>query len=130
MGFTVFRTVMTVLICLFLLFLFWVPSEYLVRVSDEAQALIEQANAALLRSDPRAAEQSCDALLLLYGNNEMRLERFLNHASIDAFGSALEVARAALTVNDTNAALEALAEAASELDRIRGIELFSPNSLF
>ena len=130
MGFTVFRTVMTVLICLFLLFLFWVPSEYLVRVSDEAQALIEQANAALLRSDPRAAEQSCDALLLLYENNEMRLERFLNHASIDAFGSALEVARAALTVNDTNAALEALAEAASELDRIRGIELFSPNSLF
>lgn len=130
MGFTVFRTVMTVLICLFLLFLFWVPSEYLVRVSDEAQALIEQANAALLRSDPTAAEQSCDALLLLYENNEMRLERFLNHASIDAFGSALEVARAALAVNDTNAALEALAEAASELDRIRGIELFSPNSLF
>lgn len=129
MGFSVFRTVMTVLICLFLLALFWLPSRYLMRVSDEAQRDIEQAKAALYAADPVGAGAACDRLSALYDAHALRLERFLNHACIDAFGSAIAVARAALYSGDPKAAVEALAESEALLERIRGIELFSPNSL-
>lgn len=129
MGFTVFRTVMTVLICLFLLALFWFPSQYLLHVSDQAQASIGQAKQALLASDADAAFAPCGELLALYDAHALPLERFLNHASIDDFGSALAVAHAALLADDPAAAIEALTEAESLLERIRGIELFSPNSL-
>ena len=129
MGFTIFRAVMTVLIVLCLLALFWFPSQYLKRVSADAQTLIDRAQDALLTNDPVEAFASCEALLLLYEQNAQKLERFLNHACIDDFGSALSVAHAALSMNDGNAAIEALAEAETLLARIRGIELFSPNSL-
>ena len=129
MGFSVFRTVMTVLIGLFLLALFWFPSQYLLRLSEQLQAEIDDAETALLSSDPDAAKAHCAALGSLYEQHEKKLERFLNHACIDDFGSAIAVADRALAVGDTNTALAALAEAESLLARIRGIELFSPNSL-
>ena len=129
MGFTIFRAVMTVLFCLLLLALFWFPSQYLVRICTQALERIEEAKAALLYNDPAAARPPCDALCALYAENELALERFLNHESIDAFGSALSLAQAALTVGDTAAAYESLTEAESLLVRLRGIELFSANSL-
>ena len=42
MGFTVFRTVMTILICCFLLLLFVLPSAYLKAFSEDAEALLYQ----------------------------------------------------------------------------------------
>ena len=129
MRFIVFRIVMTVLIGLFLLALFWLPSQYLTRICEQAQTEIDRARNALLSSDPNAAAAPCDALLALYERHAPALERFLSHADIDAFGSALSVARAALSVGDFSAAVEALTEAEALLVRIRGIERFSPNSL-
>ena len=129
MGFTVFRTVMTVLICLFLLFLFWFPSRYLQQVADEAETLIDRTKQSLLRSDSNDALESCSALLALYDDNALVLERFLNHACIDSFGSAIAVAQSALQSSDPSSAYEALTEAESVLERILGIERFSPNSL-
>lgn len=129
MGFSVFRACMTVLIVLLLLLLFLVPSQYLVRVSDAAQDELTRAKAALLASDLPEAQAACDALSNLYDDNALALERFLNHASVDSFGAALHAADTALSVGDASAAIEALAEAETILERIRAIELFSPNSL-
>ena len=129
MKFSVFRALMTAGFCLLLLFLFLAPSRFLLRVSDRAEAYIADAERALRASDPETAAVACDALIKLYDDNALALERFLNHACVDAFGCALSVARAALSVGDGDAAIEALAEAKTVLARIRGIELFSPNSL-
>lgn len=129
MGFSMFRAVMTIAFCLLLLTLFIVPSRFLIKVSDQAEAYLDGAVNALLASDFETARTSCDALLALYDDNAKALERFLNHSAVDAFGSALSVARATLPMGDTGASIEALAEAKTVLTRIRGIELFSPNSL-
>ena len=129
MGFSIFRGVMTALFCLLLLFLFLVPSQYLVRVSDRAQESIDRAKAAILAGDPAGAAAPCGTLLALYDEHALALERFLNHEAVDAFGSALAIANASLSVGDADAAYTALTEAEALLTRIRGIELFSPNSL-
>ena len=129
MGFSLFRALMTIAFCLLLLTLFIVPSRFLTELSDRAEAYLDDAENALLASDFEAAQTSCDALMALYHDHALALERFLNHSAVDAFGCAIGVAAAALPAGDTCAAVEALAEAKSILARIRGIELFSPNSL-
>ena len=129
MGFTVFRTCMTIAICLFLIALFIFPSQALCRFADEAERRISLAKNALLGGDPAAAETECHALKELIGERMPVLERFLNHASVDALDASLAVAYAAVRVGESGAAIEALAEAESLIERLRGIELFSPNSL-
>ncbi len=129
MGFTVFRTVMTILICCFLGLLFLLPSAYLDRFYSETDALIGQAEAALCLGDLKAAAPECAALCRLVRERMPALERFLNHADIDGLDAALCVAECAVRANESGAAAEALAEARSILVRIRGIEHFSWNSL-
>lgn len=129
MGFSVFRICMTILICLFLLTLFLVPSAYLDRFSSEADALIDAAERAILSGDLSAAGPYCAALFSLVRERMPALERFLNHATVDALDAAVAVADCAVRAGDAGAAAEALAEARSVLVRIRGIELFSWNSL-
>ncbi len=129
MGFTIFRTTVTLLICAFLVLLFLLPSAILRRFSEEAGALIGGAETALLGGDPEAARAHCAALKALVRGRMPVLERFLNHASIDALDAAAAVADCAARADDTGAAAEALAEARSILVRIEGIELFSWNSL-
>ena len=129
MGFTIFRTTVTLLICAFLVLLFLLPSSILRRFSEEADALIGDAETALLGGDPEAARAHCAALKALVRDRMPVLERFLNHASIDALDAAAAVADCAARADDTGAAAEALAEARSILVRIEGIELFSWNSL-
>ena len=129
MGFTIFRTTVTLLICAFLVLLFLLPSAILRRFSEEADALIGDAETALLGGDPEAARAHCAVLKSLVRDRMPVLERFLNHASIDALDAAAAVADCAARADDTGAAAEALAEARSILVRIEGIELFSWNSL-
>ena len=57
------------------------------------------------------------------------LERFLNHSNVTALTSAFGIAYAAVRIGDCSAAYEALADAETALERLKGIELFSPNSL-
>ena len=129
MGFSVFRGITTTAICILLLALFIVPSRFLRQISDRADVYMDETENALRSDNFEAAQAACDALLQLYEDNALALERFLNHGVIDAFGSAVAVTHAAISQHDANAALETLAEMKSLLARIRGIELFSPNSL-
>ena len=129
MGFTVFRTTMTILICAFLVLLFLLPSAILRRFSEQADSLIDEAEAALLSGDPEAAGPHCAVLKTLVREQMPVLERFLNHESVDALDAAVSVADCAVRAGDAGAAAEALAEARSILVRIEGIELFSWNNL-
>ena len=129
MGFTIFRSSMTILICCFLVLLFVLPSAILRQFSEQADALIEQAEDALLSGDSGAAEPYCRALFKLMRERMPVLERFLNHANVDALDARIAVADFALRAGDAGAAAEALAEARSVLVRIEGIELFSWNNL-
>ena len=129
MGFTIFRTAMTILICGFLVLLFLLPSAILSRFSAQADKLIEKAENALISGDPASAAPCCAALMALVREQMPVLERFLNHASVDALDACAAVADCAVRANDPGAAAEALAEARSILVRIEGIELFSWNNL-
>ena len=129
MGFTVFRTAATILICLLLLFLFFFPSRYLDRLANEAEALIAEAQDALYLNDPITAHEACVKLVALSEKHMPALERFLNHSNVDTLAGSFAVAEAALRVGDAGAAGEALAEALTMLSRLRGIEQFSPNNL-
>ncbi len=129
MGFTIFRTAMTILICGFLVLLFLLPSAILGRFSAQANELIDKAENALLSGDREAAALHCGALFRLVRDRMPVLERFLNHASIDALDACVAVADCAVRADDPGAAAEALAEARSILVRIEGIELFSWNNL-
>ena len=129
MGFTIFRAVMTILICCFLVMLFLLPSAMLKAFSAQADEWIGQAENALLAGDPEAAEPYCAALRDLVRERMPVLERFLNHESIDALDARIAVADFTLRTGDAGAAAEALAEARSILVRIEGIELFSWNNL-
>lgn len=129
MGFSIFRACMTVLFCLLLLGLFIVPSQTVKAFSDEAERQIAIAERALQSNDLPEAERACGALCALMDNNMLALERFMNHEIVDALGAAFEIAYAAVRIGDAHAAFEALAEAGTTLERLCGIELFSPNSL-
>ena len=129
MGFTIFRTVATILICLLLAALFFFPSQTLCRFADDAEAHLNAAQAALIRRDLAAAETECRALVSLIDERMPALERFLSHAGVDALDGSFHVAHAAAEIGEAGAAYEALAEARSILERLKGIELFSPNSL-
>ena len=129
MGFTIFRTCATAAICLLLAALFLFPSLTLRRFSDDAETHLAQAKDALLRRDLVAAESECRALVLLLGDRMPALERFLSHAGVDALDASLRAAYAAAEIGDAGASFEALAEAESILERLKGIELFSANSL-
>ncbi len=129
MGFTIFRAAMTALICCFLVMLFLLPSAVLREFSAQADALMEQAENALLLGDPEAAKPYCAELRDLVCDRMSMLERFLNHESVDALDARVAVADFALRTGDAGAAAEALAEARSILLRIEGIELFSWNNL-
>lgn len=129
MGFSIFRTTMTILICCFLVLLFLLPSAILVRFSEQADAWIDAAEAALMNDDPGAAAPYCAALSALVREQMPVLERFLNHSGIDALDARLAVADCTVRCNDVGAAAEALAEARTILARLRGIELFSWNNL-
>ena len=67
MGFTIFRTTMTILICGFLVMLFLLPSAILKAFSAQADEWIEQAENALLNGDTEAAAPYCAALRELTG---------------------------------------------------------------
>lgn len=129
MGFSIFRTAATILICIFLILLFVLPSAYLDRFSEDAGALIDSAESALIAGNTADAQPFCAALFSLVRERMPALERFLNHADIDALDACVAVADCAVRANEAGAAAEALAEARSILVRIRGIELFSWNSL-
>ena len=129
MGFTVFRTVMTILICCFLVMLFLLPSAILKEFSAQASEWLDAAEAALLNGDPDAAAPYCTALNELMRDRMPVLERFLNHESIDALDACFAIADLSVRARDVCAAVEALAEARSILVRIEGIELFSWNNL-
>ncbi len=129
MGFTIFRTCATAAICLLLVALFIFPSLTLRRFADEAEAHLAQAKDALLLRDLDTAETECFALTALIDDRMPALERFLSHAGVDALDAAFRAAHAAARIGEAGAALETLAEAESILERLKGIELFSPNSL-
>lgn len=129
MGFTIFRTTATAAICLLLAALFVFPSLCLKRFADEAEAHLENAQDALLMHDLDTAETECAALAALIDERMPALERFLSHAGVDALDASFRIAHAAVRVGEAGAAFEALAEASSILERLKGIELFSPNSL-
>ena len=129
MGFTIFRTVATTAICLLLIALFLFPSLCLRRFADEAETHLARAKDALLLRDLGTAETECCALVALIGERMPALERFLSHAGVDALDASFRIAHAAVTVGEAGAAYEGLAEAESILERLKGIELFSPNSL-
>lgn len=129
MGFTIFRATMTALICCFLVMLFLLPSAFLRDFSAQADEWIGQAENALLSGDAEAAKPYCAALRNLMCERMPVLERFLNHAGIDALDARIAVADFTLRAGDAGAAAEALAEARSILVRIKGIELFSWNNL-
>ncbi len=129
MGFTIFRRCMTLLICVLLLMLFIFPSQTLCRFADEAETRIARVQDALLIGDFAAAARESRALTELIDARMPALERFLNHASVDALDAGFRVAYAAVCIGDGSAAFEALAEARSVLERLKGIELFSFNSL-
>lgn len=129
MGFTVFRAVMTILICCFLLLLFVLPSAYLKAFSEDAEALLSAAETALIRGDSDAAAPYTDALADLVRERMPVLERFLNHTNVDSLDTSVAVAHCAVRAGEPGTAAEALAEARSILERIRGIELFSWNNL-
>lgn len=129
MGFSIFRTTMTILICCFLVMLFLLPSAILKAFSEQATGLIDAAEDALMRDDPGAAEPYCIELSALVRERMPTLERFLNHESVDALDARLAVADSTVRCGDVGACLEALAEARSILVRIEGIELFSWNNL-
>ncbi len=129
MGFSIFRACMTVTICLLLLALFLFPSGMLRSFADEAEAHIRRAGDALLQHDEAAAERECSALCALAQRSVPALERFLNHSNVTALTSAFGIAYAAVRIGDCSAAYEALSDAETALERLKGIELFSPNSL-
>ena len=129
MGFTIFRTTVTLLICAFLVLLFLLPSAILRRFSEEAETLLSAAETALIRGEPDAAAPYASALKVLVRERMPVLERFLNHANVDALDAAVAVADCAVRAKEPGAAAEALAEARSVLERICGIELFSWNNL-
>ena len=129
MGFTIFRTAMTILICCFLVMLFLLPSAILRDFSAQADEWIGQAENALLAGDTEAAAPYCAALRELIRERMPILERFLNHESVDALDARIAIADFTLRAGDAGAAAEALAEARSILVRIEGIELFSWNNL-
>ncbi len=129
MGFSIFRACMTILFCLMLLALFFFPSHMLRGFADNLEAHIARAEQALEQNDLTAAERECRALTDGMDEHMQALERFLNHEIVDALGAALEIAHAAVRIGDAHAAYEALAEAGTTLERLKGIELFSPNSL-
>ena len=129
MGFTIFRTTMTILICGFLVMLFLLPSAILKAFSAQADEWIEQAENALLNGDTEAAAPYCAALRELTRERMPVLERFLNHASVDSLDACFAIADLSVRAEDVCAAVEALAEARSVLERIEGIELFSWNNL-
>ena len=129
MGFTIFRATMTILICCFLVMLFLLPSAILRTFSAQANEWIDAAQNALLVGDTKAAAPYCAALITLIHERMPVLERFLNHASVDALDACFAVADLSVRANDVCAAVEALAEARSVLERIEGVELFSWNNL-
>lgn len=120
---------MTLLICAFLVMLFLLPSAVLKQFSKETDELIDAAEAALFRDDLEAAKPYCAALSALMRERMPVLERFLNHANIDALDARFEIADFSARIGDAGTAAEALAEARSILVRIEGIELFSWNNL-
>ena len=129
MGFSVFRACMTILIAIGLLALFIFPSQFLVRFSDAANETIGLATHALFLSDLSAASAHCEALSRSVREDMPALERFLNHSDVDALDAAVSRAACAARLGASEEALEALIEAEAILRRIRGIELFSWNSL-
>ena len=129
MGFTIFRTIMTIAVCCFLAMLFLLPSAALDRFSAEADAQIGRAETALISGDTDAAARYCEALAALVRERMPMLERFLNHSDIDELDAAVAVAACAARLDEPGAACEALAQARSLLVRIRGIEHFSWNNL-
>lgn len=129
MGFSVFRSIMTVLICCFLAMLFLLPSAILRQFSAQANEWLDAAEAALLQNDPDAAAPYCAALRELMRDRMPVLERFLNHACVDSLDACFAIADLSVRAEDVCAAVEALAEARSVLERIEGIELFSWNNL-
>lgn len=128
MGFTVFRTCMTVLLCLGLIALFFFPSQHLSAFVDDAGGLLQRAVSAL-NDDASDAAALCDALSGMVRDEMPILERFLNHSDIDALDAAAARASVAAHAGDVGTALDALTEAEAILRRISGIELFSWNSL-
>lgn len=129
MGFSIFRTTMTFLICCFLIMLFLLPSAVLTQFSKDVNELIDAAETALLTDDLETAEQHCNVLNTLMREQMPVLERFLNHSNIDALDARFEIAAFSIRIGDSGTAAEALAEARSVLKRIEGIELFSWNNL-
>ncbi|MBQ1821768.1 MAG: DUF4363 family protein [Clostridia bacterium] len=129
MGFSVFRACMTVLIAIGLLALFIFPSQYLVRFSDAANETIGHAVRALFHGDLSAASAQCEVLARSVREDMPALERFLNHSDVDALDAAVSRAASAARLGAFTETLEALTEAEAILRRIRGIELFSWNSL-
>lgn len=129
MGFTIFRACMTILFCILLLAMFIFPSQMLKAFSDDAEGHMQNAMDALTKDDLERAEAECYALVGQMDRHMPALERFLNHEVVDALAATFEIAYAAVRIGDAHAAFEALAEAKTTLDRLRGIELFSPNSL-
>ena len=129
MGFSFFRTSMTVLICLFLLMLFVLPPRYISAFADEADALLASALEDLERGDDERALRSCEALTALISDSMPALERFLIHSDVDSLESAFNVAKHSIRIKDAGTAAQALAEARAILSRLKGIELFSWNNL-
>ena len=89
---------------------------------------VAQTNVAI-SGDTEAAAPYCAALRELTRDRMPVLERFLNHASVDSLDACFAVADLSVRAKDVCAAVEALAEARSVLERIEGIELFSWNNL-
>lgn len=129
MGFTIFRTTVTILICCFLVMLFLLPSAILTRFTEQADALLESAENALLSDDTDAAESYCAALYELMREQMPVLDRFLNHESVDALHARIVIADFALRAGDPGTTAEALAEARSILVCLEAIEHFSWNNL-
>ena len=129
MGFSIFRTAMTALICIFLLMLFLLPPQYISRFSEEAESLLSAAISHLERGDEAQSLRCCEALAALVSDSMPALERFLNHSDVDSLGAVADAAMLAMRIGDTGTAAQALTEARSILSRLREIELFSWNNL-
>lgn len=129
MRFCIFRSVMTVLILLFLLLTFLLPSMYLNKVGTEMLSLIQPAMEHLKNEETEQALVCCNRLTEISKEATPRWERYLNHSSVAAFDAALAEAQVLCEIGEVAGALAALTAAKTSLEHLIHIELFEWNSL-
>ncbi len=125
-GFRIVNKITTIVVLLFLVFVFTVPSHYQRQVTAAIREKAQAAEIAVVSGDIKSAQESIESIANIYETKGSALRLFLHHENLDDMETCIQTAKDLAAIGELDnlvGALQTIIGISNHFDAIEGFGL-------